>query len=85
MRMFVLFKRCCARQGSEKRPLAPPKPLPTGIRRSAMTLLAVRTNAVDAAPSKFMRLTDTMLFLRQQWAKAIYDESAEDIVSRLAA
>jgi hypothetical protein len=79
MRMFVY--NVLRKAGQENDLLAPPSPYRPGIRLFAMPLLCGDNPLSNEIPSKFLRLTETMLFLMRQWAEGNFiDEAAEDIV-----
>jgi hypothetical protein len=67
--------------GQENELLAPSNPSKPGYDLFAMPLMCGDNPISNVAPSKFLRLTDTMLFLLKQWADGLFiDERAEDIV-----
>jgi hypothetical protein len=67
--------------GQENELLAPSNPSKPGHELFAMPLLCGDNPLSNVAPSKFLRLTDTMLFLLKQWADGMFiDEQAEGIV-----
>jgi hypothetical protein len=69
--------------GQENELLAPENPNKPGYELFAMPLLCGDNPLSNVAPSKFLRLTDTMLFLLKQWADGLFiDEQAEGIVPR---
>jgi len=66
--------------GHENEPLAPSNPSRPGL-LYAMPLQCGDNPLSNVAPSKFLRLTDTMLFLLEQWADGLFiDEQTEAIV-----
>ena len=78
MRMFVYG--VLRKQGQENDLLAPANPNKPGYRLFAMPLLCGDNPLSNTAPSKFLRLTDTMLFLLHQWAEGRFiNEAREDI------
>jgi hypothetical protein len=67
--------------GQENDLFAPPNPGKPGYKLFAMPLLCGDNPISNVVPSKFFRLTDTMLFLLKQWADGLFiDESKEDII-----
>ncbi len=69
------------KSGEENELLAPSQPSKPGYTLFAMPLLCGDNPLSNVAPSKFLRLTDTMLFLLKQWAFGLFiDEQAEGIV-----
>jgi hypothetical protein len=69
------------KSGQENELLAPSSPSKPGYNLFAMPLLCGDNPLSNVAPSKFLRLTDTMLFLLKQWADGLFiDEQAEGIV-----
>ena len=67
--------------GQENDLLAPSNAGKPGLDLFAMPLLCGDNPLSNVAPSKFLRLTDTMLFLLKQWADGLFiDEKAEEIV-----
>jgi hypothetical protein len=67
--------------GLENELLAPSDPSKPGQNLFAMPLMCGDNPLSNVAPSKFLRLTDTMLFLLKQWADGLFiDEQAEGIV-----
>jgi hypothetical protein len=78
MRMFVYG--VLRKQGQENDLLAPPNPYRAGGRLFAMPLLCGDNPLSNEVPSKFLGLTDTMLFVMRQWADGKFiDEAREDI------
>jgi hypothetical protein len=66
--------------GQENELLAPSNPSKPGYKLFAMPLLCGDNPISNVAPSKFFRLTDTMLFMLKQWADGLFiDESTEAI------
>jgi hypothetical protein len=66
--------------GLENQLYAPSSPSKPGYNLYAMPLLCGDNPLSNTAPSKFLRLTDTMLFLLKQWADGLFiDEEAEGI------
>ncbi len=79
MRMFVY--NVLRKAGQENDLLAPPSPYRPDAHLYAMPLLCGDNPLSNEAPSKFLRLTDTMLFLMKQWAEGNFiDETREDFV-----
>ena len=79
MRMFVY--NVLRKAGQENDLLAPPSPYRPDVHLYAMPLLCGDNPLSNEAPSKFLRLTDTMLFLMKQWADGDFvDEAREDII-----
>jgi hypothetical protein len=69
------------KSGEENELLAPSQPSKPGYTLFAMPLLCGDNPLSNVAPSKFLRLTDTMLFLLKQWADGLFiDEQVEGIV-----
>jgi hypothetical protein len=69
------------KQGQENELLAPAYPSKPGHRLFAMPLLCGDNPLSNVVPSKFLRLTDTMLFLLKQWADGLFiNEQTENIV-----
>lgn len=67
--------------GQENELLAPASPSKPGYKLFAMPLLCGDNPISNVAPSKFFRLTDTMLFLLKQWADGLFiNESTEDMI-----
>ena len=67
--------------GQENELLARSNPSKPGYNLFAMPLMCGDNPISNVAPSKFLRLTDTMLFLLKQWADGLFiDEQTEDIV-----
>jgi hypothetical protein len=67
--------------GQENELLAPSNPSKPGYNLFAMPLMCGDNPISNVASSKFLRLTDTMLFLLRQWADGLFiDEQAEGIV-----
>lgn len=78
MRMFVYG--VLRKPGHENELLAPPNPNRPNYRLFAMPLLCGDNPLSNTSPSKFVRLTDTMLFLLHQWADGKFiDEARENI------
>jgi hypothetical protein len=66
--------------GQENDLMAPANPSKPGYKLFAMPLLCGDNPISNVAPSKFFRLTDTMLFLLKQWADGLFiNESTESI------
>jgi L-Lysine epsilon oxidase N-terminal/L-lysine epsilon oxidase C-terminal domain len=79
MRMFVYH--VLRKAGQENDLFAPSSSYRPGARLFAMPLLCGDNPLTNVAPSKFLRLTDTMLFLIRQWAEGHFiDEEREAIV-----
>ncbi len=79
MRSFVY--NVLRKAGQENDLLAPPSPHRPDVHLYAMPLLCGDNPLSNEAPSKFLRLTDTMLFLLKQWAEGNFiDETREDFV-----
>jgi L-Lysine epsilon oxidase N-terminal/L-lysine epsilon oxidase C-terminal domain len=67
--------------GQDNELFAASRPSQPGKKLFAMPLLCGDNPLSNVAPAKFLRLTDTMLFLLKQWADGLFiDEQAEDIV-----
>jgi hypothetical protein len=66
--------------GLENELYAPSSPSKPGYHLFAMPLLCGDNPLSNTAPAKFLRLTDTMLFLLKQWADGLFiNEEAEGI------
>jgi hypothetical protein len=79
MRMFVYG--VLRKQGQENDLLAPPSPYRAGNRLFAMPLLCGDDPLSNEAPSKGLRLTDTMLVMIRQWRTDL-DNAADLLVAR---
>jgi hypothetical protein len=78
-RMFVYH--VLRGSGHENDLLAPSDPSRPNYRLFAMPLLCGDNPLSNIAPSKFLRLTDTCLFLLHQWAEGKFiDENRENII-----
>jgi len=79
-RMRQLLYAVLRKPGQENELFAPAGPGIPGGKLFAMPLLCGDNALSNTAPSKFLRLTDTMLFLLKQWADGRFiDETSEDI------
>jgi hypothetical protein len=67
--------------GQENELFAPASPSKPGYKLFAMPLLCGDNPLSNTAPSKFLRLTDTMLFMLKQWADGLFiNELTEDMI-----